>query len=146
LRVGKPGEARNQAELIDVVDTIAKAKGERTDRKLAVIYADRGRNLERAIQLISEELRVRQDVYTYDALAWVLFRTGQAAKAEPAMRKALSLGTPEPIFFYHAGRILLTLGKSGEGCLFLRRALELNPEFDITEAKEAQTALRQAQR
>jgi tetratricopeptide (TPR) repeat protein len=145
LRAGKPAEARKQLELIDVVDIMARAQGEKTDRKLAVIYADRGRKLDRALHLATEELKVRQDAYTYDALAWVLFRSGRAEEAEAPARRALSLGTAEPSFFYHAGRILMALGKREEGSKLLRRALELNPEFDIAEAAHAKAALDQNQ-
>ena len=140
LRAGKPAEARKQLELIDVVDTMARAQGEKTDRKLAVIYADRGRKLDRALHLATEELKVRQDVYTYDALAWVLFRNGKAEEAEAPARRALSLGTAEPSFFYHAGRILMALGKREEGSKLLRHALDLNPEFDIAVAAHAKAS------
>src|SRR5207247_1130081 len=73
-QTGKPDEAKKQIELIDIVERLAQASGEKTNRNLAMIYADEGRRLDRALALIEEELKVRQDVYTYDALAWVLYK------------------------------------------------------------------------
>jgi tetratricopeptide (TPR) repeat protein len=141
LQSGRPEKAAQQADLLDLFDNMARSQGEKTDRKLAVIYADRGRRLDRALALAQAELRVRQDVYTYDAMGWVLFRSGRAEEAEPYARRALSLGTPEPLFQYHAGRILLALGKPEEARELLRQALALNPAFDLTEAAWARAAL-----
>src|SRR5258708_15519547 len=74
LRAGKPDEAKKQIELIDVVDRLAQASGEKTNRNLAMIYADQGRRPDRALALIEEELKGKQDVYTSDALAWGLYK------------------------------------------------------------------------
>ncbi len=52
----------------------ATLAAEKTNRNLALIYADEGRNLDRALELIQEELKVRNDIFTHDALAWVLFQ------------------------------------------------------------------------
>jgi len=37
-------EAKKQIELIEVVDRLAQANGEKTNRNLAIIYADQGRH------------------------------------------------------------------------------------------------------
>src|SRR5437016_5897038 len=67
--------AKRQRELIDFVDKMARANHEKANRSLALVYADQDRNLDRALELAEAELEVRGDVYTYDALAWVLFKT-----------------------------------------------------------------------
>lgn len=142
-RTGQREEARKQQQLIDVVNDLAKANGEKTNRALALIYADQDRNLDRALELAQAELQVRKDIYTYDALGWALFKNKRYEEAEQAIQQALSLGTPEPSFYYHAGMILNALGKRAEATRHLRRALELNPRFDIRQAEIAESALRQ---
>ncbi|MGD0365091.1 MAG: tetratricopeptide repeat protein, partial [Bryobacteraceae bacterium] len=80
-----------------------------------------------ALDLVQEELKVRNDIYTHDALAWVLFQRKDFVRAEESARVAVALGTPEPTFYYHAGRIAAALGKPDEARKLLSRALELNP-------------------
>jgi len=104
-KLGKTAEAEQQRALIDVIDKLGRANGEKGNRALALAYADQNRNLDRALELIRGELDTRKDVYTYDALSWVLFRSGHQKEAEDASRKALAQHTPEPIFLYHAGMI-----------------------------------------
>jgi tetratricopeptide (TPR) repeat protein len=102
LELGDKAEARKQEELLDVIDQLARANFENTDRTLAVVYADQGRHLDRALELAQNELAFRRDVYTYDALAWVLYKLKQYPEAQEAMKKALAWKTPEPSFQKHA--------------------------------------------
>ncbi len=131
MLTNQPKEARKQRELIDFVDHMARVAAEKTNRNLALIYADEGRNLDRALELVEAELKVRNDIYTHDALAWVLFQRKEYTKAEESARVALQLGTPEPSFYYHAGRIADALGKEEDARKLLSRARELNPKFDL---------------
>ena len=123
----RPDEARKQRDLIDFVDRMARVAAEKTNRNLAIVYADQGRSLDRALDLVQEELKVRNDIYTHDALAWVLFQRQDYQRAEESARVALQLGTPEPAFYYHAARIAAALGKQDESRQLMRRVLELNP-------------------
>ncbi|MCU1273871.1 MAG: Tetratricopeptide 2 repeat protein [Bryobacterales bacterium] len=141
-RKGKKAEARRQIELIDVVDKMARANNEKTNRNLALVFADEGRNLDRALELAEAELKVRSDVYTFDALAWTLFKKGKLAEAAEAARKALQFATPEPGFYYHAGMIAHALGNKPEARKHLERALALNPRFDPRQSEIAEAALR----
>jgi tetratricopeptide (TPR) repeat protein len=102
LEEGNAAESRKQEQLLDVVDQLAKANFENTDRTLALVLADEGRHLDRALELAQNELAFRQDVYTYDALAWVLFKNGKVEQAREAMKKAMAWKTPEPSFAKHA--------------------------------------------
>jgi len=141
LQTGKPEEAKKQIELIDIVDRLAQASGEKTNRNLAMIYADQGRRLDRALELIEAELKVRQDVYTYDALAWVLYKSKRYEEAQLAMDRALKTGTREPGFYYHAGMIAAALEWKPDAMKLLERALALNRKFDISQAPIAARAL-----
>lgn len=105
LEAGNAAEARKQEELLDIVDRLARANFENTDRTLALVLADEHRHLDRALELAKNELFFRQDVYTYDTLAWVLFQSGKLDEARAAMKKALAWKTPEPSFARHARAI-----------------------------------------
>ena len=91
--------------------------------------------------MIREELKVRQDVYTYDALAWVFYKNKQYSEAQHATEQALKMDTPEPSFYYHTGMIALALGRKPEAAKALTRALELNPKFDPIQAPIAKQKL-----
>ena len=106
LEQGKKAEARKQEQLLDVVDQLARANFENTDRTLAIVLADQGRHLDRALELATNELAFRRDVYTYDALAWVLYQSKRYPEAREAMQKALRYKTPDPQFHRHAALIL----------------------------------------
>jgi tetratricopeptide (TPR) repeat protein len=102
LATGKKDEASQQKHLIEVIDQLGRANGEKANRNLALIYADHDWNLPRSLELATAELAYRQDVYTYDALAWALYKNGRYAEAAQAMDQALKLNTPEPGFKRHA--------------------------------------------
>ena len=141
-RMGKPAEAKKQLALIDVIDQMAKASNEKTNRNLAILFADQDRRLDRALELVENEIAVRPDVYTYDALAWVRFKLKRYPEARDASDKALALGTPEPVFFFHAGMIAKALNNQAQARAHLQKALALNPEFDPAQAEAARTALK----
>jgi tetratricopeptide (TPR) repeat protein len=140
-KLAKPAEAAKQRELLDVIDKLGAANGEKGNRMLAVVYADESRNLGRALELAQGELATRKDVYTYDALSWVLFRNGRQKEAEEASAKAMALNTSEPMFLYHAGLIAMAGGRVAEGEGKLRRALALNANFGFPQAEDARNRL-----
>jgi tetratricopeptide (TPR) repeat protein len=139
---GQPLEARKQQETIEIIDRLGQAGKEKVNRNLAMIYSDHDWNLARALELAQNELQVRGDVYTYDALAWALYKNKRYQEAGEAMHKAMRFQTPEPGFFYHAGVIDSALGKKDEAREMLRKALELNPNFDARQAAIAGKALK----
>jgi tetratricopeptide (TPR) repeat protein len=140
-RLGKPAEAAKQRQLLDVIDKLSAANGETGNRMLAMVFADENRNLDRALALAHGELATRKDVYTYDALSWVLYRGGRQKEAEEASAKAMASHTPEPMFYYHAGVIAMTGGRVDEGKGMLRKALALNPNFGFPQADDARERL-----
>jgi tetratricopeptide (TPR) repeat protein len=140
---GETKEAARQKEMIFVIDEIGQAAKEKANRNLAIIYADHDWKLDRALELAKNELDVRGDIYTYDALAWALYKNGQFEAAKDAIAKALRLSTPEPAFYYHAGLIAGALGRREEARDLLRKALEINPNFDIRQASLAGKALKE---
>ena len=108
---GQPAEAQKQKEMIQVIDRLGQAGNEKANRNLALIYADHDWNLARSLELAKNELEVRGDIYTYDALAWALYKNKHYQEASVAMAKAMRFNTPEPAFRLHAGLIAQALNK-----------------------------------
>jgi tetratricopeptide (TPR) repeat protein len=140
-RTGNASGAAKQRALMDMTEKLLSANGEKANRTLALIYADENRNLPRALELAKAEFDVRNDVYSYDALSWVLYKNGQLVEAAKASDRALAMGTPEPAFYYHAGVIALAKGDRENARKYLERALSLNPKFDVRNGILAQKAL-----
>ncbi|HZU29180.1 MAG TPA: tetratricopeptide repeat protein [Bryobacteraceae bacterium] len=139
---GRTAAAAHQRELLGLIDALGRARGEKANRALAFAFADQNRNLTRALELATAELDYRRDVYTYDALAWALYRNGRYVEAEENMLRALAQNTPEPAFAFHAGMIASALGRTDEASRHFRRAATLNPDFDVRFAAELRAALR----
>jgi tetratricopeptide (TPR) repeat protein len=120
------GRRRLAEEAFAEVDRIAALQdpSRAEPRWLARFYADRGRNLDRSIELVREELKTHQDVETWDGLAWALHRAGRDAEALEAADKAAVLGTDSARLLLHRGLIELALGRE-EGRARVRRALAL---------------------
>jgi tetratricopeptide (TPR) repeat protein len=105
VTAGLTAKARQQSDLIGTIEKLGKATNEKTNRNLALLLADHNRDLPIALELMRAELPVRGDVYTWDAYAWVLYKSGRIEEAKAASEKALRLHTPEPMFYAHARQI-----------------------------------------
>ena len=139
--LGRTADARQQADIVDLVAKLEQAANQKANRTLAVLYANQDRNLAQALDLARADFQVRQDVYTYDALAWTLYKNGRHEDAHRASEQALKLGTPEALFFYHAGMIAYRLGDAAAARSHLRKALQLNAGFDFRQAGVARNTL-----
>ncbi len=102
---GLPQKAQEQRDLVATIEKLGQATNEKTNRNLAMLLADHNRDLPFALQLMRTELPIRGDVYTWDAYAWVLYKSGYVNEAKQASEKALRLHTPEPMFYAHARQI-----------------------------------------
>jgi tetratricopeptide (TPR) repeat protein len=143
--VGKNAEAGRQADLVDLVAKLEGVANQKANRTLALIYANQDRNLARSLELAQADFEVRQDVYTYDALAWALYKNQRYEEASRASEEALKLGAPEALFYYHAGMIANALGDVTTAKKHLERALGLNSGFDIQQAADARETLKRMQ-
>ena len=91
--------------------------------------------------MTGREIAVRKDVYGCDACAWALYRAGRAAEAVEPMKKALALGTVDPLLEFHAGAIARAAGDPAGARRHLERALKLDPRFHVLYADEARRML-----
>ena len=138
---GKAADARQQSDMVDLVAKLEGIADQKANRTLGLIYANQNRNLPASLQLAQADFEVRQDVYTYDALAWSLYKNQRYEEARRASEEALKLGTPEALFFYHAGMIASALGDGAAARMNLLKALELNAGFDFGQAAIARDTL-----
>lgn len=127
---GKKEEARRQLETLDLIAKMEAASGQKANRQLALIFANYKHNLAEALDIAAADLKIRKDVYTWDAYAWVLLQSGKLDEAAKAADQALANNTPEPQFYYHAGIIAKANGDNAKGNSLLKKALELNPNFE----------------
>ena len=104
---------------------------------------DHNLKLKESVDLAKKELEVRHDIYTWDILAWVLFKNGNDAEAAEVAEKALALGTHDALLDFHAAMLEQQLGRTERAQTLFKSALELNPEFHLVYAAEARERLRQ---
>lgn len=104
-KTGQEPLAKKQLELLDAIDRVSRGTGETANRGLVFAFADHDLKLDRALELARGELEIRRDIYSYDALAWALYKNHQYAEAREYMEKAMILHTPEPLFRQHAEAI-----------------------------------------
>jgi predicted Zn-dependent protease len=97
---------------------------------LAGFYADSKPEPAKAVEWARKDLELRKSIYAWDALAWALYKNGQAAEAAEAAGKALATGARDPHLLYHAGLIRLAAGDILEGRTALQEATAINPRFN----------------
>ncbi len=137
IQTGRSDDARKQLALVEFISKLNPVNERLFYRELALFYADHDLKRAESIDLAKKELTVRRDIYTWDILAWVLFKNGRVAEAAEAMDKALALGTPDALLDFHAGMIANQLGQSQRAQSLLQQALDLNPNFHLVYAGQA---------
>lgn len=140
-RTGNQAEAQKQYALVEYIGLLGKINQVLHNRDLALFYADHDMKLPEALDLAQKELEVRHDVYSWDALAWALYKNGKLADAAKASEKATQLGTRDSILLFHAGMIAEKLGQREKALSDLKQALEINPHFHLVYAKAASEKL-----
>lgn len=138
---GREKEAQAQYALVEQIARLNDSSGVLYNRQLALFYADHDMKAEQAYKLASKEYEVRRDIYGADALAWTALKAGRVSEAQKTIREALRLGTQDARLFYHAGMIARAAGDGDEARQYLKRALDLSPQFDPVQAPLASKAL-----
>lgn len=143
VQVGLPNDAHKQLQLLEFIGTLNPLNERLFYRELALFYADHNLKLKESVELAKKELEVRHDIYTWDILAWVLFKNGSVHEAAEAIDKALALGTEDALLNFHAGMIELQLRRSERAQALFEQALALNPQFHMVYAGQTRERLRQ---
>jgi tetratricopeptide (TPR) repeat protein len=140
-KLGRMTEAQQQYDLVEYIGHLGRLNQTLANRELALFYADQGIRLPEALELARKELAVRHDIYTWDTLAWALYRNGRFQEAAEAINRALVLHTSDSLLLFHAGMIYHSLAKDSDAELFLSRALNTNPHFHVFHAEVASRTL-----
>ncbi len=113
-------------------------EGKKSDpRTLSLFYSTRNEKPVQALALAEEEYKVRKDIYTEDTLAFALYRNGRLSEAKDAMARARRLHTNDARILFHEGAIRIAAGEKVAGQAQVRRALALQPRFDVVGGREA---------
>lgn len=124
------------AEATKVEANLAKSGAASDPRTYSIFLSTRREDASEALRLATEELEGRQDVFTYDALAWAQLGNREVSQAQENMRRALAEGTQDARLFYHAGAIAAAAGDSAGALEFLNKAHALEPLLLPSERQE----------
>jgi tetratricopeptide (TPR) repeat protein len=140
-KTGDSEAAMEKTKLLGAIQQLYEASGVDMDLEIALFNADRRIDLERTLENTRQAYARRPSVYGSDVLAWVLYQTGRLDEARDYSRKALSLGSRQALFLFHAGMIEYGLGNLAEASRYLEDALETNPYFSVRYAPEARAIM-----
>ena len=123
------------------VEQAARENPEPFNRQWTLFRLDHAREIPATVALLRDEIRVRQDVYGWDQLAWGLYHAREYRAAHEAMQQALRMGTNDAVLCFHAGLIERALGNHADAERHLRAALAANPHFHPTFPARARAVL-----
>jgi tetratricopeptide (TPR) repeat protein len=101
---GHRAEARRTFDLVSAEVMLQQRAGVNADVDLALFKADHGSPRE-AVELGRRAWAAAPSVRSADALGWALLKAGHARAALGWARRALALGSRDPVFLLHAGLI-----------------------------------------
>jgi tetratricopeptide (TPR) repeat protein len=104
-KAGQQEEAKKQYELVEFIGYLSQLNQQIHNRDLALFYADHDLKLRESLVLARREMDIRRDIYTWDVLAWSLYKNEKPQEAAEAISHALEQGTKDPQLFFHAGMI-----------------------------------------
>jgi tetratricopeptide (TPR) repeat protein len=114
--------ANRDDEAANVERRLAETGPSNDPRSYSLFLATRGREPDVALRLAEEELKVRRDIYTLDALAWAQSAKGAAAEAWKTMRSALALNTEDARLYLHAAVISEQAGETAQAKIYAAKA------------------------
>ena len=141
LAAGRTVAARRDLALVRVEERLQALGGVNTDVDLALFEADHG-SPGRAVTLARRAWAAAPSVRSADALGWAHTRAGDPVAGVRWARRALRLGSSNPMFLYHAGMAARAAGDSRLARGWLTRAVAANPRFSPLYAPRAERALR----
>lgn len=139
------GDSRNSEKYEIMARKRLEQSVERGDilylRPLAEYYADRGVELDTALNLAKRDMQYRSDIYAYSTLAWMHHLNGNSKEAVKAADMAVMHGTKDSELLYRAGVIYFDSGDYSRAEKYLRLALDNNSYFDPGAVKHAEEIL-----
>ncbi|MFG2332284.1 tetratricopeptide repeat protein [Streptomyces sp. NPDC048604] len=138
---GLDGDAATQYETLRARVTEAGSYGVNGELVLARYETDHGAPQDAVRRLRAQWAKGHRSMDVADALAWALYRTGEAEEALPYARRATEEGRRSALFTYHRGQIERALGRYGAARRHVAEALRINPYFSPLLAPAAREAL-----
>ncbi|MGQ0635481.1 MAG: tetratricopeptide repeat protein [Planctomycetaceae bacterium] len=105
---------------------------------LGYLYADQGKNLEQAEEMIRKAVNAEPENAAYlDSLGWVLFKRGKYAEALPYLEKALKISTGggDETLWDHLGDIYDRLQQPAKAIEAWQKAVELAKQAAYPDSK-----------
>jgi tetratricopeptide (TPR) repeat protein len=138
---GRRADARETFALVDAERRLLAANGVNTDVEIALFEADHG-DRGRAVDLARRAWRAAPSVRSDDAVSWALTRSGRPSDGLAWARRAVKLGSRDPLILTRAGLTARAAGHDRAARRYLHRALQANPRFSVVWAPRARRALR----
>jgi tetratricopeptide (TPR) repeat protein len=93
------------------------------------MYAERGENLEEAIQLITKALDLEpENGYFIDSLGWAYYQQGRYPEALRELERAVQKAKePDAVIFDHLGDAYVKTGRHEEALAAWEQSLQLDP-------------------
>ena len=135
---GRRDAARQQYEKVLAADPRAGVAA----NNLAWMYAEAGR-LDEALTLATVAIEQLKRPEAEDTLGWIYYRKGLTQHAITAFERAVAKSPKNPVYQYHLGLAQLKDGNDTQGRAALKRALDLQPDFNgADDARKALNAER----
>jgi Tfp pilus assembly protein PilF len=129
-------EAQKKYEQVLALDSKAAVAA----NNLAWLYAEKGINLDEALQLAqTAKSQIPNQAEIDDTLGWVYFKKGLPGLASASFRQSVARDPNNPGYQYHLGLALLKNGETAKAKESLQKALALKKDFP--EAEEARRLL-----
>lgn len=141
-RAGRPEEAARRRAAGAPLDAELVANGFRIELELAVHRADFRVDPAGTLAIARRARAAQPSIHGDDALGWALARAGRCREALPFARRALRLGTQDPLLMFHRGYAEGCAGNRVAMRRWYARALALDSEFSIRWAPVARAVLR----
>ena len=145
LAAGRTRQARRDLALVGIEERLLQANGVNTDVDLALFEASHG-SPRRGVELAHRAWAQAPSVRSADALGWALTRSGRPEAGLRWAHRALSLGSRDPNFLFHAGVAAFDAGDRPLARRYLGIAVAENPRFSPLYGPEAQRLLARAER
>jgi tetratricopeptide (TPR) repeat protein len=141
---GETATFERQLALMGAIGQLFEANGIRNDLTLILFELDHG-DAAAALPKAEAAYRERPSLAASDTYGWALYRAGRFDEAQQYADEALSLGTKEPQYLYHAGMIAAARGDAVGARERLQAALALNAEFHPLFADGARAELKKVE-
>jgi tetratricopeptide (TPR) repeat protein len=114
--------------------------GSNEDAGLALLEADHG-DVRRAVRVGRRGYALAPSVHSADALGWAYTRAGRPRDGLRWGRRAIRLGSQDPLFLARAGLSAAAAGEPREARRLLRRSVARDPRFSAVWAPRVRAAL-----